>query len=97
VIRYRSLRAPNSVGRNLLALYAPPATMWPTALQNQPVYMIIDVHVKLEVHAERVDGPPGYESAVGKEELKASNPKSNEHPTGKGVHQSFLLPLALIA
>jgi len=68
-----------------------PATTWPAAFKKRPLYAVLDVHVQPELHAERVDGPPGYEIAVGKEgsESKGSKSTSNTHPAGNGVFRSF--------
>jgi len=41
------------------------AMAWPAVVSNLKRYEIIEVHVQPELYVEHVDGPPGYQIAVG--------------------------------
>jgi hypothetical protein len=78
---------------------------WPAVVSNLKRYEIIELQVRPELYVEHVDGPPGYQIAVGGvEESKEaaeffarSSPTrpsgaklaSNKHPTGKGASKSI--------
>ena len=46
------------------------AMAWPAVVSNLKRYEIIELHIQPELYVEHVDGPPGYQIAVGVEESK---------------------------
>jgi len=71
---------------------------WPAVVSNLKSYEIIEVHVQPELYVEHVDGPPGYQIAVGVPESEetelfkhstlsrtsGAKPTNTKHPTGRG-------------